>query len=184
MSSISFSHARKVGEKNLYNTLFSLYFLPFVIVCNAHLLAVKWDGNGVPTPLSHVFDDGRPFPSEPHRRASRFLSLPFLHVYLHILDIVPNQYQLGIQTSGTFSIFSSEMKQVLFYILIQGPQQSPPSSLIFNGEYFSRLQFSIGYNFLLCLHVGKYVVFNTLSLSKFSTVLFWFSAHRKQHSVS
>ena len=36
---------------------------------------------------------------------------------------------------------------------LQGPQQSPPSSLIFNGQYFSRLQFSLGYNFLLILNV-------------------------------
>jgi len=35
---------------------------------------------------------------------------------------------------------------------LQGPQLSPPSSLIFNGEYFSRLQFSLGYNFLLILN--------------------------------
>jgi hypothetical protein len=38
---------------------------------------------------------------------------------------------------------------------LQGPQQSPPSSLIFNGEYFSRLQFSLGYNFLLCLNINR-----------------------------
>jgi hypothetical protein len=38
---------------------------------------------------------------------------------------------------------------------LQGPQQSPPSSLIFNGEYFSRLQFSLGYNFLLCLNIDR-----------------------------
>mmetsp|Transcript_12215 Transcript_12215/g.18316 ORF Transcript_12215/g.18316 Transcript_12215/m.18316 type:complete len:780 (+) Transcript_12215:39-2378(+) len=38
---------------------------------------------------------------------------------------------------------------------LQGPQQSPPSSLIFNAEYFSRLQFALGYNFLLCLNVDN-----------------------------
>lgn len=37
---------------------------------------------------------------------------------------------------------------------LQGPQLSPPSSLIFNGEYFSRLQFSLGYNFLLILNAN------------------------------
>lgn len=37
---------------------------------------------------------------------------------------------------------------------LQGPQQSPPTSLIFNGQYFSRLQFALGYNFLLTLHKG------------------------------
>jgi len=36
---------------------------------------------------------------------------------------------------------------------LQGPQQSLPASLIFNGEYFSRLQFALGYNFLLFLNV-------------------------------
>lgn len=38
---------------------------------------------------------------------------------------------------------------------LQGPQQSLPASLIFNGEYFSRLQFALGYNFLLFLNVPK-----------------------------
>lgn len=38
---------------------------------------------------------------------------------------------------------------------LQGPQQSTPSSLIFNAEYFSRLQFTLGYNFLMILHVPK-----------------------------
>lgn len=41
---------------------------------------------------------------------------------------------------------------------LQGPQLSPPSSLIFNGEYFSRLQFALGYNFLMFLNVPGYVV--------------------------
>jgi LMBR1-like membrane protein len=36
---------------------------------------------------------------------------------------------------------------------LQGPQLSPPSSLIFNGEYFSRLQFALGYNFLMLLNL-------------------------------
>jgi hypothetical protein len=38
---------------------------------------------------------------------------------------------------------------------LQGPQLSPPSSLIFNGQYFSRLQFPLGYNFLLTLNAGR-----------------------------
>ncbi|RYH13071.1 hypothetical protein EON65_36555 [archaeon] len=38
---------------------------------------------------------------------------------------------------------------------LQGPQLSPPSSLIFNGEYLSRLQFALGYNFLLCINVSR-----------------------------
>jgi hypothetical protein len=38
---------------------------------------------------------------------------------------------------------------------LQGPQQSPPSSLIFNGEYFSRLQFPLGYNFLMILNAPR-----------------------------
>lgn len=38
---------------------------------------------------------------------------------------------------------------------LQGPQQSSPFSLIFNAEYLSRLQFTIGYNFLMFLNVPK-----------------------------
>ena len=38
---------------------------------------------------------------------------------------------------------------------LQGPQQSSPFSLIFNAEYLSRLQFTIGYNFLMYLNVPK-----------------------------
>jgi len=38
---------------------------------------------------------------------------------------------------------------------LQGPQQSTASSLIFNGQYFSRLQFSLIYNFLNYLHVTR-----------------------------
>lgn len=38
---------------------------------------------------------------------------------------------------------------------LQGPQLSPPASLIFNGEYFSRLQFALGYNFLMFLNVPR-----------------------------
>lgn len=36
---------------------------------------------------------------------------------------------------------------------LYGPQQSPHSSLIFNGIYFTKLQFSLGYNFLMYLNV-------------------------------
>jgi hypothetical protein len=42
-----------------------------------------------------------------------------------------------------------------WYYRLQGPQLSAPSSLIFNAEYLSRIQFSLGYNFLLCLNVKK-----------------------------
>jgi hypothetical protein len=38
---------------------------------------------------------------------------------------------------------------------LQGPQQSSPFSLLFNAEYLSRLQFTIGYNFLMYLNVSK-----------------------------
>lgn len=38
---------------------------------------------------------------------------------------------------------------------LQGPNQTTHSSLIFNGEYFSRLQFTLGYNFLLILNVRE-----------------------------
>ncbi len=38
---------------------------------------------------------------------------------------------------------------------LQGPQLSPPAALIFNAEYFSRLQFSLGYNFLLVLNAPR-----------------------------
>ena len=40
---------------------------------------------------------------------------------------------------------------------LEGPQQSSPFSLIFNGQYLSRLQFTIGYNFLLLLNVNRYL---------------------------
>jgi hypothetical protein len=35
---------------------------------------------------------------------------------------------------------------------LSGPQQSTPSSLLFNGCYAARLQFSLGYNFILMLN--------------------------------
>lgn len=35
---------------------------------------------------------------------------------------------------------------------LQGPHQSPSTSLLFNATYLSRLQFSLGYNFLLFLN--------------------------------
>lgn len=38
---------------------------------------------------------------------------------------------------------------------LQGNQQSPGTSLIFNATYLSRLQFSLGYNYLLFLNVPK-----------------------------
>jgi len=38
---------------------------------------------------------------------------------------------------------------------LQGPQQSSPFSLVFNAEYLSRLQFAIGYNFLMYLNVPR-----------------------------
>ena len=38
---------------------------------------------------------------------------------------------------------------------LQGPQQSSPFSLLYNGEYFSRLQFALGYNFLMTLNAPK-----------------------------
>lgn len=38
---------------------------------------------------------------------------------------------------------------------LQGPQLSAPSSLIFNAEYLSRLQFALSYNFLLCLNISR-----------------------------
>lgn len=38
---------------------------------------------------------------------------------------------------------------------LQGPQLSSPYSLIFNGEYLSRLQFALGYNFLLALNIQR-----------------------------
>lgn len=58
---------------------------------------------------------------------------------------------------------------------LQGPQQSPPSSLIFNGEYFSRLQFPLGYNFLMTLNVPRYVVrilFSGLATEKLTIFIF------------
>lgn len=42
-----------------------------------------------------------------------------------------------------------------FSFKLQGPQQSPPSSLIFNGKFLSRLQFALGYNFLYSINVPR-----------------------------
>ena len=42
-----------------------------------------------------------------------------------------------------------------FSFRLQGPQQSPPSSLIFNGKFLSRLQFALGYNFLSAINVSR-----------------------------
>ena len=36
---------------------------------------------------------------------------------------------------------------------LQGPHQTSSASLMFNGAYFARLQFSLGYNFILLLHL-------------------------------
>lgn len=38
---------------------------------------------------------------------------------------------------------------------LSGPQQSTPSSLLFNGCYSARLQFSLGYNFILMLNTDR-----------------------------
>ena len=38
---------------------------------------------------------------------------------------------------------------------MQGPNLSPPSSMIFNATYFCRLQFYIGYNFILFVNLKK-----------------------------
>jgi hypothetical protein len=38
---------------------------------------------------------------------------------------------------------------------LHGPHQSPASSLLFNANYMSRLQFPLGYNFLLFLNSNK-----------------------------
>jgi hypothetical protein len=55
---------------------------------------------------------------------------------------------------------------------LQGPHQSPSSSLLFNATYLSRLQFSLGYNFLLFLNSKQCVIL-------FSIV---FSYHSLTHS--
>jgi hypothetical protein len=38
---------------------------------------------------------------------------------------------------------------------LAGPQLSPHSSLVFNAQYFSRLQFSLGFNFLMTVHLSQ-----------------------------
>lgn len=40
---------------------------------------------------------------------------------------------------------------------LQGPQLSLTPSLIFNAQYFSRLQFALGYNFIIMLNINGYV---------------------------
>lgn len=54
---------------------------------------------------------------------------------------------------------------------LQGPQLSLPASLIFNAQYFSRLQFSLGYNFLIMLNIQgtDRTAFNTL-MSNMNTI--------------
>lgn len=52
---------------------------------------------------------------------------------------------------------------------LHGPHQSPDSSLLFNANYISRLQFPLGFNFLLFLNSKKYVL---KSLCFFLTCLF------------
>eukprot|EP01036_Dinobryon_divergens_P028351 gene28351-37283_t len=73
------------------------------------------------------------------------------------------QHLNPIVVQGVSFLFLSYMSVCTYWTLfrinigweykLQGPQQSPPSSLIFNAEYFSRLQFSVGYNFILCLNL-------------------------------
>jgi hypothetical protein len=41
------------------------------------------------------------------------------------------------------------------YYRLQGPKMSSFPSLLINAQYFSRLQFSIGYNFIVILHVSR-----------------------------
>jgi hypothetical protein len=38
---------------------------------------------------------------------------------------------------------------------LAGPQLSNQSSLVFNAQYVSRLQFSLGFNFLMILHLSR-----------------------------
>ena len=54
---------------------------------------------------------------------------------------------------------------------LQGPQLSLPASLIFNAQYFSRLQFSLGYNFLIMLNIQgtDRTAFNSL-MSNMNTI--------------
>ena len=54
---------------------------------------------------------------------------------------------------------------------LQGPQLSLSTSLIFNAQYFSRLQFSLCYNFLMMLNVSgtDRTAFNTL-MSNMNTI--------------
>lgn len=48
---------------------------------------------------------------------------------------------------------------------LQGPQLSLPPSLIFNAQYFSRLQFTLGYNFLVMLNIQGYRSIHSTLLS-------------------
>ena len=55
---------------------------------------------------------------------------------------------------GLCTYYSLFTLKIGWHFSLAGPHQSPPSSLIFNAEYFSRLQFSLGFNFLLSVQSG------------------------------
>ena len=55
---------------------------------------------------------------------------------------------LYMSVCAYYTLFSLKLG---WYFTLQGPQQSPPSSLIFNAEQLSRLQFALGFNFLLSI---------------------------------
>jgi hypothetical protein len=60
-----------------------------------------------------------------------------------------------------YSLFNVNIAGVAYSL---SPQSSPPSSLLANGIYFSRLQFSIGFNFVILCGSGRleHMCFNEL----------------------
>ena len=74
-----------------------------------------------------------------------------------------NDHALVIQSVAFISLFYMSMCTYwsLFQInlgwqyKLQGPQLSGHSSLVFNAQYFSRLQFTLGFNFLMTLNIKQ-----------------------------
>jgi hypothetical protein len=55
-----------------------------------------------------------------------------------------------VSTCAYWSLFRGNLFGLEY--VVSSPQLSPPAALIVNGEYFTRLQFSVGFNFLLLLN--------------------------------
>lgn len=93
---------------------------------------------------------------------------------------ITNFYTVYIQISSfcllfymCLCVFYSILRiNLVMNYVVEGPHLSLPSSLLFNSQYLGRLQFILGYNFLLCLNyskVDKEVQFNNI-MSEVETI--------------